>query len=65
MTVTELLIQALEGCDEMISAMVLMRTTDGTIRIMTTHESGADDLGMLRFAQVSAEYDMQERWRMS
>jgi hypothetical protein len=65
MTPSEVLMDVLsdDGIDEMQRVIVIFRRSDGTIcDRVDGSQSAADSLGLMTFAKLSMEYDLQKSW---
>lgn len=62
-TFTDFMIRAMEGCDDVSSATVILRRQDGTIGYKCYNQQAADTLGLLRFMALSVENDLIAGWR--
>jgi hypothetical protein len=62
-TYTDFMIRAMSGEDEVQSAFLIIRRSNGTIGYRTMNQEMADTIGILRFAQLSVENDLVSGWK--
>lgn len=60
---TAFMVRCLEGEDEVQSAFVMMRRSDGTIGYRSYKQEVADTIGLLRFVSLAVENDLVKGWK--
>jgi hypothetical protein len=62
-TFTDFMVRCLEGQDEVTSATLILRRSDGTIGYRVFNQEVADTLGLMRVAALSVENDLVSGWK--
>ena len=62
-TFTDFMVRSMADEDEVQSAFLIIRRSNGTIGYRSLNQEMADTIGLLRFAQLSVENDLVSGWK--